>query len=518
MKKSKSSLSISAKLNLIFFLIVFIMGSTSLFIYHFTKKQLAVYDQILGNFLIINKIPAMVAQTSLDLQTYQNNASDKLKKNIRKKTKQLNKWAAIVKNNTYAKHKNSLYNIEGIIHMLKELDKNTGIVTERIDKQEYDEMLLESMDQVDMIVDASKETVNKYVSEELENTIILRKNIVRKNKILETSSLLITAGSMVLSIILLYFFLSKGIILPVTRIAESVRIIASGHLDRAVHSERNDEIGQLASDVEKMRLAINDLTENLGEQERMKSELEIAKKIQTVLLPKSPEISGYDISVSMEPSEEVGGDYYDFISVGEYDWIVIGDVSGHGLTAGLVMMMVRTAIHTVLLGNPEMQPAHLLSEINKTIYQNIEKMDESKHMTIVVLAGRDGIFTFTGLHEDILIRRSGTGKVDAIETNGMWLGIEPDISSMLHENTVKMEPGDCMVLFTDGITEARDGKDIFGQDELIKIIEESGNSSASVIHDNIIHAIKYYEKPDDVTLAVLRRLERKNITGNKPDS
>ncbi len=242
---------------------------------------------------------------------------------------------------------------------------------------------------------------------------------------------------------------------------------------------------------------------------QLEQEMEIAKQIQSVLLPGKPCIEGYDIAVSLEPADEVGGDYYDVISVGDYDWIIIGDVSGHGLTSGLVMMMVQTAIHTVLLENPEVPPSGLLSAINRAIYQNIEKMEESKHMTISVMAGgRNGNFTFAGLHEDIFVRRAETGKVDEIETEGMWIGLEPDISRLLSDDTLKLEPGDCMVLFTDGITEAMDNNGrLFGNKRLAGVIGESGNGSASAIHDSIIHALEPYEKPDDVTLVVVKRLE-----------
>jgi len=239
----------------------------------------------------------------------------------------------------------------------------------------------------------------------------------------------------------------------------------------------------------------------------IRNEMELAKKIQTCLLPEKPEISGYEIAVSCDPSEEVGGDYYDVISVAGYDWIVIGDVSGHGVTAGLVMMMVQTAIHTVLNENPETEPSHLLSVINKTIYNNIELMSESKHMTIIVLAaGKDGRFSFSGLHEDILIRRAETGEVEVVESDGMWIGLEPDISKFLSDDTLKLESGDCMVLFTDGITEAicKEGK-LFGDERLIRVIEESGEESASEIRENIINALEFCEKPDDVTLVVMKR-------------
>jgi serine phosphatase RsbU (regulator of sigma subunit) len=300
----------------------------------------------------------------------------------------------------------------------------------------------------------------------------------------------------------------RGIVLPVRRIAGSVRIIASGELDTEVRNERNDEIGQLASDVDRMRSAIKDMTESLKEQERLKSEMELARKIQTVLLPKNPVISGYEIAASMQPSEEVGGDYYDVISAGGYDWIVIGDVSGHGVTSGLVMMMVQTSIHTVLIRNPETLPSHLLSVINRTIYENLVLMDEQKHMTIIVIAcGQEGFFDFSGLHEDILLWRSETGKVEKIETDGMWIGLEADISEMLPLSEFRMGNGDCIVLYTDGIIEAR-GKDgsFFGEERLIKLIEQFGDKCASEIHADILKALKPYEKPDDVTLFVMKRV------------
>ncbi|MDM8551079.1 SpoIIE family protein phosphatase [Desulfobacterales bacterium HSG2] len=261
------------------------------------------------------------------------------------------------------------------------------------------------------------------------------------------------------------------------------------------------------------------LTQNLKKEmaERMKAEteakllaqeMELARHIQSSLIPEKPELSGYDIAASIDPADEVGGDYYDVISVAGHNWIVVGDVSGHGVTAGLVMMMVQTAIHTVLAGNPETPPSLLLSVINRTIFENIEKMDDSKHMTIIVLAGgKDGKFSFAGLHEDILIRRAATGKVEAVETDGMWIGLEDDISEMLSDDTLILEPGDCMVLFTDGITEARGGENsLFGDERLIRIIEESGDGPASQVHRNIITELEPWRKPDDVTLVVVKRV------------
>ncbi|MCP4110969.1 MAG: SpoIIE family protein phosphatase [Desulfobacteraceae bacterium] len=128
--------------------------------------------------------------------------------------------------------------------------------------------------------------------------------------------------------------------------------------------------------------------------------------------------------------------------------------------------------------------------------------------------GRDGLFTFSGLHEDILVWRTETGEVHEIETDGMWVGLEPDISHLLSDNFLRLEPGDSMVLFTDGITEAQDGNGkLFGQKRLINIIEEFGNKPAYMMHKNIINALEHWEKPDDVTLVVKRFGNLKLETG-----
>ena len=103
------------------------------------------------------------------------------------------------------------------------------------------------------------------------------------------------------------------------------------------------------------------------------------------------------------------------------DWVIIGDVSGHGVPAGLVMIMVQTCIHHTLNTNPGLSPAKLLELVNITITKNIELMDDFKYMTITIfVTDGNGKFTFAGLHQDILIDRSKTEKVEAIPTTGYW--------------------------------------------------------------------------------------------------
>jgi predicted ATPase/serine phosphatase RsbU (regulator of sigma subunit) len=247
-------------------------------------------------------------------------------------------------------------------------------------------------------------------------------------------------------------------------------------------------------------------------------ELELAKKIQTVLLPKNPTLPGYAISAYMMPAFEVGGDYYDFIHSKGRDWIVIGDVSGHGVTAGLVMMMTQTAIHNTVTQKPDVLPSELLEIVNSTIASNIRRIDEDKFVTITVLAAHEnGRFTYSGLHQNIMIYRAQTGTVELIETNGMWIGIFEEINGKVYDETLMLDPGDVLMLFTDGITEAwkkevtgnrrRADENMLGEDGLIGILQANGRNSPEEIQNAILKEMQNYTTNDDITIVLLKRLD-----------
>lgn len=237
------------------------------------------------------------------------------------------------------------------------------------------------------------------------------------------------------------------------------------------------------------------------------SEMELAKKIQTVLLPKDPRIPGYEITGYMQPADEVGGDYYDVINVGDRNWLVIGDVSGHGVTAGLVMMMVHTAFDLALREPISDSPDKILESVNRTIYRDIRKLGEDKYMTVTLMSLEpDGTVHFSGLHQDLMIYRKAERQVESIETEGIWLGMLDDTSGMNAIDSLHLEPGDTMLLFTDGIVEARDGDDnMFGQEKLTDVFERFGDESTKAIIERIMKSLKDFKTDDDVTILVVKR-------------
>jgi serine phosphatase RsbU (regulator of sigma subunit) len=247
-------------------------------------------------------------------------------------------------------------------------------------------------------------------------------------------------------------------------------------------------------------------------------EMQLAKKIQTVLLPTRPEIQGYEISAFMAPAEEVGGDYYDIINIDGLDWIVIGDVSGHGVSAGLVMMMVQTSIHSVLSAKSNLKPSRLLMRVNEVISENIKRLGEDKYMTITAFACiKNGKFHFSGLHQDIMVYRSSNNLVELIETEGMWIGIFDSLEGMVGDNVLKLDKGDTMLIYTDGITEAwrkgsqKDNRDpeseMFGEERLKKLFQEMGTRPTEEIKQGILAELENYQTADDITMVVMRRVD-----------
>ena len=245
-------------------------------------------------------------------------------------------------------------------------------------------------------------------------------------------------------------------------------------------------------------------------------EMELAKKIQTVLLPKVPKIEGYDVAAYMATADEVGGDYYDVIHVGGRTWIVIGDVSGHGVPAGLVMMMVQTAINVSISQNPLLTPSQLLESINTTITKNIKEIGDGLYMTITVFAVLDdGQIEFSGLHQDVLLYRARQGVVETVPSAGFWIGVTDDIHGMLQNDRLLLNAGDTMLIYTDGITEARRKRNpedtreslisLFGLNRLMDILATNGRKQPEEIKRAILEALGDFECLDDVTLVVVRR-------------
>lgn len=251
-------------------------------------------------------------------------------------------------------------------------------------------------------------------------------------------------------------------------------------------------------------------TENL----RLQAELNVARRLQEMMLPKPAElqqIRPLEIAGYMKPADEVGGDYYDVLPEGNHIKIGIGDVTGHGLESGVLMLMAQTAIRT-LLESQETDDRNFLDIINRTLYSNLQRMNCEKNMSLALLDYVGGNLGISGQHEEVILVRADATveRIDTLDL-GFPIGLSLDVAEFFAQTQVQLNPGDGVVLYTDGITEAEnDAKVLYGLEKLCDIIRENWHRCAAEIKqaivDDVMRHIGSHKIYDDITVVVVKRL------------
>ncbi|HEY9615168.1 SpoIIE family protein phosphatase [Allocoleopsis sp.] len=246
---------------------------------------------------------------------------------------------------------------------------------------------------------------------------------------------------------------------------------------------------------------------------RLATELELTRQLQQMLLPRERElgtIAGLDIAGFMEPAEEVGGDYYDVLKYNGSLKIGIGDVTGHGLESGVLMVMVQTAVRTLLTNN-ETDPAKFLSAVNRTIYDNVQRMNSDKNLSLSLLDYHQGQLCLSGQHEELIVVRND-GSLERIDTIdlGFPIGLEEDIADFISHTQVQLHPGDVVVLYTDGITEAENlAGEQYGIERLCEVVRGNREQSAEQIKQTVLGDLRSHidqqKVYDDITLLILKQ-------------
>jgi sigma-B regulation protein RsbU (phosphoserine phosphatase) len=279
---------------------------------------------------------------------------------------------------------------------------------------------------------------------------------------------------------------------------------------------QKDEVGRLADHanamIDVLEATGRDLehaTRELKQRERVARELEIGARIQTSILPRRLALRGAELAARMIPATEVGGDYFDVLPAADGGWIAIGDVSGHGLAAGMIMMMAQSAVAALVQRQPAAPPEAILAALNAVLYENIrQRMGDDEYLTLTLLRYHvDGRVLFAGAHEELLICRASTGRCERIATQGAWMGVMRDATGGLPQASLVLDPGDLLVLYTDGITEARDaaGRQ-FGVDRLVEVIERGREKPADEIVASVFTEVRAWrsDPDDDQTLLAIR--------------
>ncbi|MGD2181958.1 PP2C family protein-serine/threonine phosphatase [Lusitaniella coriacea] len=297
-------------------------------------------------------------------------------------------------------------------------------------------------------------------------------------------------------------------------------VLLRARIDACLEKKRlRDREVQYLAQLAQANQEITTLNQRLkAENLRLSAELEVTRQLQQMILPKDgelKEISGLEIAGYMQPADEVGGDYYDVLprvlpqaALGVR--IGIGDVTGHGLKSGVLMLMVQTAIRTLTEIN-ETNPIKFFDILNRTIYNNIERTNLNRHLTLSILDYQDGILELCGQHEKVIVVRS-SGELEQIDTVdlGFPIGLDLDIAEFVKVKKIPLNPGDIVVLYTDGLTEAENSHEIeYGLERLCQSVSSNRNLPPEEIKQSIVRDLENHlgeEKPfDDVTFLILKK-------------
>ncbi|MEM7016847.1 MAG: 7TM diverse intracellular signaling domain-containing protein [Pseudomonadota bacterium] len=247
---------------------------------------------------------------------------------------------------------------------------------------------------------------------------------------------------------------------------------------------------------------------------RMSTELDVTRQLQEMVLPTPEELSSVkqlDIACWMKSADEVGGDYYDVLQYHDKIIIGMGDVTGHGLASGVLMLMTQTAVRTLSICDMD-DPADFFSVLNQAMYDNVQRMNIDKSLTLVVLDYQDGHVRISGQHEEILVVRQN-GDIERVDTFelGFMIGIVHNIDDFVGIYDISLQPGDGIVLYTDGVTEAFDDyREQYGLERLSDVISANWDKSSADIQKAVIQDFNRHvggtEILDDYTFMIMKQL------------
>ena len=308
------------------------------------------------------------------------------------------------------------------------------------------------------------------------------------------------------------FVMSAQVTKPIGQLVEGADKIGKGDFKARVNITTHDEMSFLGSSFNQMAA---DLEKNIAakiEQDRVKSELKIAGQIQDHLVPDDkdiPKIEGLEIAADLVPAEEVGGDIYDFIKVENRLLMYLGDVTGHGVPAGIISS-ISNALFYGYAGLGDLKK--ILLEVNRVLKA---KTLPTMFMTLCLMQW-DALakkFSYASAgHEQILHYKAATKQAEYKSAGGIALGMLPDISQHVNVVDIDFQPGDYLVIYSDGIPECwKNEKELYGPERLKQALEKFaalGDSDAvkKAILADVSEFAAGYKQMDDITIMVIKRV------------
>jgi len=323
--------------------------------------------------------------------------------------------------------------------------------------------------------------------------------------------------------------LARSITGAVHELATGTDHVRRGDFAHRISVSSADQLGDLADSFNSMTASVEDLLHEKAEKERLEQELRIARQIQMSLLPQGPlKMHGLSVTAHCEPAREVGGDYYDYLLLGEKRvGIIIADVSGKGTSAALYMAELKGLM--LSLTQLYSSPRELLIAANRIIAQHLDARSFITMIYAVVdLCARTLTYARAGHCPLIYLPGAGSsgqvpvgrmgqwaagGKVQVQVPDGLVLGLKIDngerFNSLLEEVTQPLGAGDVVLMFTDGVTDAMNAAgDPFGEERLAALVAEHGELPFEELRERILREIRAFAGdtglPDDLTFVLLK--------------
>jgi sigma-B regulation protein RsbU (phosphoserine phosphatase) len=313
--------------------------------------------------------------------------------------------------------------------------------------------------------------------------------------------------------------LTRSITGTVDKLYDATERVKAGDFSYRIHILSRDQLSALGEAFDSMTASVERLLLESQERLRLQSELEIAREVQRQLFPQSaPEVPGLKLHGVCKAARSVSGDYYDFLKVDEHRvGVVLGDVSGKGISAALLMAAIQSALRAQFYDGfvpghssqrKEFSTAQMVDRLNRQLYENTP-LEKYVTFFFAIYDARTRKLSYTNAGHIPPILFQGN-KIERLRAGGTVVGLFP--SSFYEEGEVQLEPGDLLVAFTDGITEPENiyGEE-FGESRLFEVTRRAPNASPEILVEEIYRSVNEWtgspDLQDDMTLVLARAVE-----------
>jgi sigma-B regulation protein RsbU (phosphoserine phosphatase) len=320
--------------------------------------------------------------------------------------------------------------------------------------------------------------------------------------------------------------LNRTITNAVADLYRATTAIDSGNFAHRIRVQRRDQLGALSTSFNTMSESLERLLEQQREKERMQSELEIAQEVQNNLFPHGPvEMPGLELHGVCKPARTVSGDYYDFLIMGESELtLAMGDISGKGISAALLMASLHSAVRAYRFAGEDCfsdgggtdrffqggatfsSPGKVLSLLNRHLYRSTQP---EKYATLFLAHyntnTRKLVYANGGQLPPFVLCTNGT--VRRLDRGGSVVGLLDDL--VYDEGTITLDPGDILIAYSDGVTEPENEFGEFGEERLIEMVQRHRHLPLAAISQQVLQSLRAWigeqEQPDDITLVLARQ-------------